>query len=146
MTRDTSIAAYEHLIKTGQLKGQQQAIMAVLVALATGATSGEVISRLGHKNVNAWRARFTELAARGLIRETGTRKCGVTGRVCVVWRATDRTKPMNRTKGARSSGTAKAWREAATLLYKRVVDGLNVSHPAMSEPLERYRKLAGLAK
>jgi hypothetical protein len=139
------IAAYDHLASTGELRGNQKAIMAALISSGK-ATSGEVLARLGVRNVNAWRARFTELSARGLIAEIGERKCSVTGKVCVVWQATGRLKPLSRTKGARTSGTTKQWRDAATLLYKHVMAGINKSHPAMSAPLERYRKLAGLAQ
>lgn len=140
-TRQTSVAAYEHLISTGQLRGQQQAVMAALLSLGKG-TSGEVIARLGHKNVNAWRARFTELSGRGLIREVGARKCGVTGRIGVVWEPTGRDKPLHSTKGARvAAGDSKAWRRVARELNRALHDVIN---NVDSQATERGRQAMAL--
>lgn len=91
-TRETSREAYDQLVESGALKGKQAKALEQIVAHGP-ATSGEIIQRLG-PNVNLWRARFTELAARGLIVETGQRKCTVTGRTALVWEYSGRTKPL----------------------------------------------------
>lgn len=147
LTRNTSRAAYDHLVSTGKLKGKQRLVLDALIVLGP-ATSGEVLLEMrgaengpNTSNVNAWRARFTELAARGLIRETGTRRCRVTGRTGVVWAPTGRTKPLDVTKGAREP-SAKVWRSVAAALVMQIEAGINVSHPHMAKALEGYRKLA----
>lgn len=94
-TRATSRKAYEELIASGQLKGKQ-AIALHSVIEHGPATSGEIIVRHvpGGLNTNLWRARFTELAARGLIVEAGTRKCEITGKSAIVWEYSGRTKAL----------------------------------------------------
>lgn len=144
--RDTSRAAFEHLVATGQLIAKQAQIVGMLLDMP-GATSGEVLGKLNVSNVNAWRARFTELQARGLIRETGARRCKVSNRTCITWVATDRRKPLDDKRGARAlSADAKAWRKVADQLYQAVEAGINKSHPEMSAPIDAYRKLAGVAR
>lgn len=106
MTRATSREAYQALVDSGQLRGRQaEALWAVI---NNGpATSAEIISSAGlGANVNLWRARFTELVARGLIREVSARKCKITGRRALVWEATGRTKPLDAVEGHAVSGKA----------------------------------------
>lgn len=86
-------AALETLRDSGRVVGDQLKIMTTLVGRGS-ATSGEVLKTLGVTNLNAWRARFTELRERGLIREVGTRRCLVGGRICVVWAPSARDKPL----------------------------------------------------
>jgi hypothetical protein len=120
-TRKTSLEAYDHLVDSKLLRGKQALIIRWL---AIGdATSGEVIQGLGKtypddrslRNVNAWRARFTELQERGLIVEAGERECAITGRRAIVWRFTGRTKPLKRTRVKRG---AKAWKALAMDLWE----------------------------
>lgn len=92
-TRETSRKAWEQMCASGVLNGRQRRALEYLIAMDT-ATSGEVIARMREPNVNLWRARFTELQARGLITEVGTRKCGVSGRSAIVWQFSGRTKPL----------------------------------------------------
>jgi predicted ArsR family transcriptional regulator len=102
-TRDTSREAFEELIRSGKLGPAQGKILRAVVGGADR-TSGEICASLGLDNVNAWRARFTELQARGLIVESGTRKCKITGRTAITWRYTDRSKPLeaqHRVSGAK---------------------------------------------
>lgn len=150
-TRTTSREAYEHLVMSGELLGKQARIMDRLTTVGD-ATSGEVLAALKVRNVNAWRARFTELQARGLIVEVGTRRCAVSGRTCVVWHATDRTKPMDVRRGARGQRGDGAWREIAARLASmlEVTAEDNAVQPLIGETqlantrraLADYRKLA----
>lgn len=91
-TQPTSREAYKLLVESGQLKGKQAQALEAVVRHGP-ATSAEIIQTLG-TNVNLWRARFTELQARGLIAQIGTRKCTITGRAAIVWQFTGRTKPL----------------------------------------------------
>lgn len=109
-TQSTSREAYHHLVRNNLLKGKQARCLDKLITMG-GATSGEVLDALGIKNVNAWRARFTELSGRGLIVEVTQRKCKISGLVCIVWEATNRTKPLDRKRGHRVDG--KAWKALA---------------------------------
>lgn len=91
-TRETSIESYKLLVESGALRGKQAQALEAIIKRGP-ATSAEIIQTLG-ANVNLWRARFTELQARGLITEVGTRKCSVTGRTALVWQYSGRTKPL----------------------------------------------------
>lgn len=158
MTRPTSREAYEHLVTNKLLVGKQALIIA---ELATGdATSGETIAAIearlreaaqaapndlglarqlrSLRNVNAWRARFTELQARGLIVEAGERECAVTGRRALVWHFTGRTKPLKVTRVRRG---AKAWRAVTMELWSQ----LNIYAPedACRPFADRIRALGG---
>lgn len=112
MTRATSREAYHELIASGALVGKQARVLGAIVDHGPG-TSGEIIAdaKLG-ANINLFRARFTELLAKGLIREVGQRVCKVSGRVGLVWEATDRTTPLKSATASPKRG-AKAWRELA---------------------------------
>lgn len=125
MTRGTSRAAYEHLVKTGALKGKQHQIMRELIVRGD-ATSGEVLAQFrGIRNVNAWRGRFTELQQRGLIREVAVRPCKISGRECIVWAPTGRDKPLDprAADGAtaqRLSRHKKGQWQACAMLFARI--------------------------
>lgn len=137
-TRNTSRDAYDHLVKTGQLVGKQARVMEHLI-VSGSATSGEVLDRMGIKNVNAWRSRFTELSARGLIVEQGTRRCTVSSRTCVVWAPTARSVPLS-PKGAKSVSAA-AWRKLADALAKEL-DG-HGGTARDSAAMRSYRAVTG---
>jgi hypothetical protein len=109
-TRQTSREAYEELCKSGKLRGQQEQVLASIVRYGAS-TSGELLAKMEIDNVNAWRARFTELQARGLIAESTVRECKVTGKRAIVWEYTGRTKPLDAKKGHRVDG--KAWKALA---------------------------------
>lgn len=114
-TRETSRAAFDALVAGGKLKGKQRQVLDELIKLGS-ATSGEVLAALNIHNVNAWRARFTELAGRGLIADRGERKCRISGLRCVLWVPTGRAKPLHVTKGAREPINGRAWKEMAEQL------------------------------
>lgn len=145
MTRPTSLEAYERLVVGNLLVGKQAMIIRWL---AIGdATSGEVIAGLASdrpddrslRNVNAWRARFTELQARGLIVEAGERECLITGRRALVWHFTSRTKPLKVTRVRRG---AKAWKALAMDLWGKV-DKDMMRSPVLQEYQDRIRALGG---
>lgn len=122
MTRETSRKAYEELLESGTVPKHQGQILAVVVA-TPDLTSGEILGKLEVQNVNAWRARFTELQQRGLIVESGTRKCSVSGRTALTWRYSERTKPLKHKR-------PKATRAELTALLKRAAVLLDGSPPS----------------
>ncbi len=103
MTQHTSRTAYQELLASGKLRGQQARVLARLVATPRQ-TSGEILFAMNIRNVNAWRARFTELQARGLIREVAQRKCEVSGRLSLVWEYSGRAQPLALKNGHRVAG------------------------------------------
>jgi hypothetical protein len=138
-TRKTSREAYHYLVDSNLLRGKQARVIDRLVL--GDATSGEVVASLAEwspddrslGNVNAWRARFTELQERGLIVEAGERECAITGRRAIVWRFTGRTKPLKRTRVKRG---AKAWKALA-------MDMWNATPSMRTEFTDRIRALGG---
>lgn len=133
----TPSQAFEHLVATKQIRGKPAVILDRLIAIGP-ATSGEVLASLPDvTNINMWRARFSELQARGLIQEVGERKCRISGRPSVVWAATARTKPLNVRKGARGSD-GRAWKGVAVKLAKEL-GRVSPGAPA----LVAFRKLSG---
>lgn len=116
MTRETSRESYKLLVESGALPVSQAKILEAIVA-KPNSTSGEVCSELGLENVNAWRARFTELQARGLIVESGTRKCLVSGRTTLTWVYSGRTKPL--------AVKRRATRKQLAALLKRTLPFIN---------------------
>jgi hypothetical protein len=144
-TRKTSREAYEHLVNGNLLRGKQALIISWLVL--GDATSGETIEAIAAarpddrslRNVNAWRARFTELQERGLIVEAGERESAITGRRAIVWRFTGRTKPLKRTRVRRG---AKAWKALAMDLWtKRAKEAMYDDE--REEYSDRIRALGG---
>lgn len=102
-TRETSRKAWQELCDSRQLKGKQAKVLEHLIGMGQ-ATSGEVIANMREANVNLYRARFTELQARGLIVEVGTRPCKISGRMALVWEFSGRTKalvPKGRNAGSK---------------------------------------------
>lgn len=85
MTRTTSAEAYRKAQEAGALVGKQQQIVCWISELGRAPTSGEVLAEHGIRNVNAWRARFTELSIRGAIRPAGRRRCAISGLQAITW-------------------------------------------------------------
>jgi hypothetical protein len=145
-TRKTSREAYEHLVTNKLLVGKQALIISWLVL--GDATSGETIDAIAAarpddrslRNVNAWRARFTELQERGLIVEAGERECAITGRRAIVWRFTGRTKPLKRTRVKRG---AKAWKALAMDLWRKLHEADILPDDDRVEIPDRIRALGG---
>ncbi len=104
MTRATSREAFKILVESGALRGQQATILNHVIEVGPGTAAEMLHGTTMDRNRNLARARFTELNAKGLIREIETRKCKITGRHALVWEATDRTKPLNPDKAKRPSG------------------------------------------
>lgn len=118
-TRETSREAFELLVSSGAIKGHQAKILQAVIG-GPDRTSGEICAALGIDNVNAWRARFTELQERGLIVESGQRVCKQSGRAGVTWRFTGRTKPLE----VRRKASAKELRKLLKQALPQVDDGL----------------------
>lgn len=155
--QETSAIAYRQLVDSGQLVGKQRLILDALIRIGSS-TSGEILDALARadggpgpiSNINAWRGRFTELQGRGLIREVAQRRCKVSGRLCVVWAPTGRTKPLDRKRGARAAVPESAWKELAERLaeaLRAVVDhDGEMETDGIKGALADYRKLAGGAR
>lgn len=88
-TQATSAEAYRDLEARGVLRGQRAEVYAAFERFGPG-TAAEVLKRAAlHGNLNLARARVSELANAGYLRECKPRKCKVTGRRAIVWRALD---------------------------------------------------------
>lgn len=85
MNRQTSIEAWQRAKDAGILQRNQLIALQWIAEELTPLTSGEILTSRGIRNVNGWRARITELAAIGAIREVGRRRCRVSGRLGIVW-------------------------------------------------------------
>lgn len=149
VTASTSRAAFDDLVGSGQLVGKQKHLLKILM-LTGPATSGEIIDQIGRvKNVNAWRGRFTELQARGLIRQVGERPCKISGRLCIVWAATGRDTALDEgrkhvatSRAAEWQESAQQWRGMADLLATALEQYAPDSSNGCRTALESYRKLA----
>lgn len=139
MTRETSLEAYTQMVESGKLRGKQAEALAAIMKHGP-ATSAEIIQRLG-TNVNLWRARFTELAARGLITEVGSRKCTVTGRTALVWLWSGRTKPLKAKHRLGTAALRKIANEAVQLLLEHHED--TPTRPVYTRAVELHRQLSG---
>lgn len=85
MNRTTSAEAFRRASEAGAIVGKQAQIMGWLVEAGRTVTSAELLASRGVRNLNAWRARFTELAIKGAIRETGRRRCTISGLQAITW-------------------------------------------------------------
>lgn len=113
-------ASIDALVASGKLVGRQRLIMEA-ISVQSG-TSAEIVRTMAMRGeidavgcMGDWRSRFNELQGRGLIVESGSRKCAVTGRTCIVWAATGRAAPLSRHKGHGTSPLAK-WKAVAAAL------------------------------
>lgn len=90
--RRTSIETY-HQIKAEGLLGRWHWIVYNTVYKYGPMTSAEAFRKIHHlmgeRSITQSRARFTELRDKGLLRETGTRICTVTGRNVIEWETTN---------------------------------------------------------
>lgn len=92
--RQTSIDAYEQIKSEGLLSKLQLQIYDTLyrngplTAQETWHMLRDEQAMVGEARINGITPRFSELAARGVVKEVGTRKCRISGRVCIVWDVT----------------------------------------------------------
>ncbi len=136
MTRATSRIAWREMVESGALLGNQAKALEAVIAHGP-ATSGEIIRAAGlGENVNLWRARFTELLGRGLIREIGQRVDGTTGRQALVWEYTGRTKPLDLAKGEGRKITAK---QRAGVVAALAGFGIDLSATAIDDVIRAAR-------
>jgi hypothetical protein len=81
----TSAIALAQAEGSGKLNGRRFEVAKAFKEFGPG-TSAEVLHRAGlAKNLNLMRARVTELADDGFLREIGERRCNVTRRLAIVW-------------------------------------------------------------
>lgn len=94
----TSAIALAQAEASGKLNGKRFEVAKAFKEHGPG-TAAEVLSRVPSlaKNLNLSRARVTELADAGFLREVGERRCNVTRRLAIVWEAGNfapRAKPI----------------------------------------------------
>lgn len=130
MVRLTSRDAYAELMASGSLKGQYAELQKLIVE-HDGGTAAEILKGSPFaKNKNAAMARFTELRERGLIVEGPIRECAVTGRQCLTWEATSRTKPLALKRGKGKATKAQLLKIAQGLAKYAVHDNCASEHGA----------------
>lgn len=112
MHQPTSAIALQQAEQSGQLNGKRFEVARAFEMFGPG-TSAEVLRRAKlDKNRNLMRARVTELADMGWLKQGEPRTCAVTGRKAIVW-TFERTAPRN---GANKIKATKA--ELAEMLTK----------------------------
>lgn len=140
----TSVAAYESALKSGLIAGQLVRVGHLIATYGPG-TSAEVLKGTGlDANRNLARARFTELANRGLITEVERRRCKITGRKAIVWRFVGASgKPRVRTSPQRTLDALRKHIADCPLGYH---GGHTIIHRGTSEEdvIEWIRKLREL--
>jgi hypothetical protein len=100
----TSALAFRQAEESGQLNGKRYEVGKAFTTFGPG-TSAEVLKAAKlDKNRNLMRARVTELADLGWLKQIGARKCNVTGRKAIVW-AFERTEPRKNTKAPSTTKT-----------------------------------------
>lgn len=82
--RPTSVQAYREIKSEGLLGELQRQVLLATRRYGPG-TAREICSAAHIEG--GWK-RFSELARDGFVREEGERRCAVTGRKAIVWRAT----------------------------------------------------------
>lgn len=87
-------------------EGMRQLVLLHLKKFGGRATAREVAGSIGKALKHVW-PRFTELAARGDIRDTGERVTGQRGRPTVIWADAATTAPENDTLA--TADDAPAW-------------------------------------
>jgi predicted ArsR family transcriptional regulator len=97
--KSKELAALEVLHKSRALPGDRSYRALAAVIIHGPGTANEILKAAGlDDNLNLWRARLSELVARGLIVECGMKR-EATGRQALVWRATGRAKPLRMKTG-----------------------------------------------
>lgn len=93
----TSALAFKQAEESGQLNGKRYEVALAFTKFGPG-TSAEVLKAAKlDKNRNLMRARVTELADVGMLKQIDARKCNVTGRKAIVW-SFEPTTPRKNTK------------------------------------------------
>lgn len=95
MIQETSLLAFQALVESGRLENHHAIVLDAVKAMPDS-TSNEIFNYLDEKYgyddpryISVIRARFTELREKGLIQNVGRRPCGITGNVCLLWRAVE---------------------------------------------------------
>ena len=91
MVRQTSIDCYNQIIKDKSLSKMRLRVLEAIMNTAP-CTSGEAFAsmiRTRTDMISQSRARVTELAERGVVKEVGKRACKISGKQAIVWEMTD---------------------------------------------------------
>ncbi len=112
--RTTSIEVYKFLEENGTLSAKRWEVYATVYNNGP-MTSAEAFAKINEgksiKSLTQSRARFTELRGMGLLKETGERKCNITGHIVIEWDVTDQL-PLKLEKAeTRASKTEKIIKE-----------------------------------
>lgn len=100
----TSALAFKQAEESGQLNGKRYEVALAFTKFGPG-TSAEVLKAAKlDKNRNLMRARVTELADVGMLKQIDARKCKVTGRKAIVW-SFEQTTPRKNTKAPSTTKT-----------------------------------------
>ena len=89
MTRDTSIEAYRDLVESGKINERQAVVLDALDRHGP-CTARELGEKADLTQVYGYWVRLSELRRKGLVAEEPKRKCSVTQKNVIVWRATRR--------------------------------------------------------
>jgi len=84
--RDTSLKAYRQLTDLGV---KQREVYFVIKHASVPVTDREITVALGYGDPNKVRPRRFELARQGWIVEAGRRRCSVSGKLAITWRAVE---------------------------------------------------------
>lgn len=117
MTRTTSIATYDQIIREGLL-GKLQLEVYGLLFVHGPMTANELMrvakedrAILNHQRLESLGRRLSELRNNGTVIEKGTKICSVSKRKCIIWEATNklpvRTVKLKKIKCEYCKGTGK---------------------------------------
>lgn len=93
--RKTSLDAYREIKSKGLLPKARMVVLDSLIEMGRPATANELVWIKGVHG--AWK-RLSELRRMGVVRESGTAKCPITGKSAIVWEPTG-SLPLRLSKG-----------------------------------------------
>ena len=97
MVRETSLAAYKHLVENGTLSNRRRSVYSYLWLLGP-ATATQVGDWHGGDKTSSFRPRLAELERMGLIKTVGTETNPKTGVSNLLWDVTDLVEPIPLTR------------------------------------------------
>ena len=121
MTRQTSIATYNHIKDNGILSKRRWEVYSLLFQHGP-ATCTEIWKKHGGLQ-HSITPRLAELEVRGFIYEVGKRPCTFTGQNCIVWDVTDRKDPLEVVKKATTKERLEAYQNLAQGVAEQLEQG-----------------------